>query len=626
MFREKNGIWADPDTWLRPLVWDYPNSTGADGTPIEWNIAEISHNITSNNRDIYVLGLISVTNTLDIQGTIPTSTGNELNVSHYLKLDGVIDLNGESQLVQLDGSLAIGGGWIERDQQGFASSFNYNYWSSPVAESFGQTSYTVADIMFDGTTDSPYTLTGSFQNINFGDGPYFADTPKRIPIGISNYWIFAFTPEGSNENANMYSKWQQIYSKGSIRIGEGYTMKGSWYTSVSTGETQNYTFKGFPNNGDIQMKDIYIKQNYLVGNPYPSAISVKKFLADNLNATNGAVYFWDHFGGQSHILKEYVGGYATRNNTAGTPAASVDPRIDNSGNRTSGKTPGPYIPVGQGFYINSTLEGTTTPKKVVFNNTQREFKTEADPDFSLFHSQEENQEKKQISDSQKQPLIRLDFNSPKGYWRQIAVGAIPETSNQVDYGYDAPMLDNNVEDMFWVINESKFVIQGVPDFSPSRVLPLGIKIAKAGNFSIQVAALENIPESTEIFIKDKLYNIYFNITENKFSANLEPGEYKNRYEIVFEEPQLVDDSDIPLPGEFEILYVNGTREIKLRNPRLQDVSKVYLNNILGQQVHAYHHIPTEHEVSLPVQKFSSGVYMVKVHIGGGILTRKIILE
>ena len=620
-----NGIWDDRNTWLRPSVWDFPNSTATGGSPIDWNIAEISHNITSNNRDIDLLGLISVTNTLDMQGTIPTPTGNELYVSHYLKLDGVIDLNGESQLVQPDGSLAIGGGWIERDQQGLASSYNYNYWSSPVAGAFGQTSYSVNDVMFDGTTNSSFTLTGSFQSIQFGNGPFYADTPKKNPIGISNYWIFAFTPEGSGVNANMYSEWKPITSAGTISIGEGYTMKGSWYTSVSTGETQNYTFKGFPNNGNINMKDIYIKQNYLIGNPYPSAISVEKFLADNENATNGAVYFWDHFGGQSHILKEYVGGYATRNNTAGTPAASVDFRIDNSGDR-SGKTPGPFIPVGQGFYINSTLEGSSTPNKVVFNNTQREFATEADSGVSLFHSQEEKKEKKQVTNSQKKPLIRLNFNSPKGYWRQIAVGAIPETSSQVDYGYDAPMLDNNVEDMFWVINESKFVIQGVPDFSSTRVLPLGIKIAKEGKFSIEVAALENISEGTEIFIKDNLYGLYFNITEKEFSANLEPGEYKDRYEIVFEEPQLVDESEIILPGEFDIMYVNGTREITLRNPKLQNISKVFLNNILGQQVHVYHYIPEEHEVKLPVKQFSSGIYIVKAHVEEGIITKKIIIE
>lgn len=641
-----NGPWADKNTWLRPDVWEFPNSTGINGDTIEWNIAQTSHVIHSNNRDITLLGLISVDKVLDMQGTIsPTApTGNELYISHYLKLDGVIDLNGESQLVQPDGSLAVQSdginsnltGYIERDQQGTASSFNYNYWSSPVIPKYGDTKYSVGTTMFDGTL----TGTGEFRNITFKPGPFSADNPKASPtaaIAISNYWIFSFAPDIDLPNANKYSKWNPIWNHETIFKGEGYTMKGSWNISVvdaeAAGEYQNYTFKGFPNNGNIQMKDIYIKQNYLIGNPYPSAISVDKFLADNfmeggIKATNGAVYFWDHFGGKSHYLAEYVGGYATRNWTAGAPAASVDERINNSDQTPhEAEIPGAYIAVGQGFYINSTLEGDEIPEKIVFNNSQRIFMTEAvNEGNSIFHGQEKELNKKQQARPDNKPIIRLNFSSPKGYWRQIVVGAIPETSNAVDYGYDAPLLDNNSEDMFWVINDSKFVIQGVPHFNFDQVLPLGIKIAKEGKFKIKVAQLKNISENTRIYIKDNLYNLYFDITEKEFSAKIEPGDYRDRYEIVFEDPKLVDESDVILPGEFEVLYVNGTREIKLRNPGLKDIIKVYLNNILGQEVHVYHHVPTEHEVGLPVKRFSSGVYIVKVHLEGKVITEKIIIE
>lgn len=619
-----DGIWHTNSTWLRPSVWSYPNEG-----EIDWNIAQTSHNISSDNKDIDLLGLISVTNTLDMLGTIPSPSGNELYVSHYLKLDGVVDLNGESQLVQPDGSLASGTGYLERDQQGTASSYNYNYWSSPVIPAFGDSEYSVAAILFDGTL----TGTGMFRNISFKPGPFSADNPRpaaNTNITISNYWIFSFAPEGSEINANMYSKWNPEWQTGTMMAGEGFTMKGSWdidfQVAESQGLFQNYTFKGFPNNGDMEMKTIHIDQNYLIGNPFPSAIIAQKFIEDNKDAINGAVYFWHHFGGMSHYLKEYVGGYATWNYTAGVPAASVDERINNNNTGSGRPVPGPFIPVGQGFFINSTVgDGTQTPKKVVFNNTQRIFVTEADGKESYFHSQEELSKKK-VKQQNKTPLIRLNFNSPKGYWRQIAVGANPVATNAVDYGYDAPLLDNNSEDMFWMIGDKKYVIQGVADFNLKQVLPLGIKISKAGKFSIKVAALDNLPENTRIFIHDKLYDLYYNISEREFSAKMEPGEYYDRFQLVFEEPLLIDDRDIILPGEFEILYVNGTREIKLRNPKLQKISKVHLNNVLGQQVHVYHHIPTEHEVDLPVKRFSSGVYIVKVYTDDGVISKKIILE
>ena len=65
---------------------------------------------------------------------VEDNAGQGLTISHYLELDGVIDLVGESQLVQFEGSVldADSGGYIERDQQGTANGFNYNYWSSSV--------------------------------------------------------------------------------------------------------------------------------------------------------------------------------------------------------------------------------------------------------------------------------------------------------------------------------------------------------------------------------------------------------------------------------------------------------------------------------------------------------------
>src|SRR5690606_30499718 len=137
-------------------------------------------------------------------------------------------------------------------------------------------------------------------------------------------------------NANVYSEWVHIGSTGTLLAGEGYTMKGT-SGNAAIADRQNYVFKGKPNNGAIRLT-IGTNQNYLLGNPYPSAIDVNAFILENLkdvtggkntqNVFNGAVYFWDHFAGKSHILLEYIGGYATRNLLAGVPAISNDQRID----------------------------------------------------------------------------------------------------------------------------------------------------------------------------------------------------------------------------------------------------------------------------------------------------------
>src|SRR5690606_26844900 len=143
--RIDNQNWFTDNTWTHYDVWDAPNNIGIDGkTRIDWNIVETSHDINSAGKDIKVLGLLSLVpnKTLNMAGTNPTKwqagaggTGNELNITHYLLLDGIIDLNGESQLVQPNGSIVDKNskGELHRDQQGTALSFNYNYWSSPVS-------------------------------------------------------------------------------------------------------------------------------------------------------------------------------------------------------------------------------------------------------------------------------------------------------------------------------------------------------------------------------------------------------------------------------------------------------------------------------------------------------------
>lgn len=134
---------------------------------------------------------------------------------------------------------------------------------------------------------------------------------------------------------NDYYAWESIDETSTLAPGEGFTMKGT-SGAVSITTEQNYVFEGIPNNGDITLEldkssgDV----NRLIGNPYPSAIDATEFILDNLSVAdggnnasgtiiNGALYFWDHFGNEdSHVLKAYVGSYATRNLIGGAAAIS----------------------------------------------------------------------------------------------------------------------------------------------------------------------------------------------------------------------------------------------------------------------------------------------------------------
>ena len=245
----QNGDWDTKATWTNGSVQALPGSASiVDPTrTIDWNIIKTSHNITLDNSSLpvanadnrEVLGLYVDANELTVTGNTGTNSGNGITVSHYISLTGKIDLEGESQLIQsTDSDLdVIGGGELERDQQGTADTYTYNYWSAPVGETDlanNDYSYTVQDIMYDGTNP-----------INFLNSGYNGTATN--PIGIADYWIWKF----ANQPNDDYSAWQHVRRAGTINAGEGFTMKGPGTGSILT--DQNYVYLGKPNNGDINL-------------------------------------------------------------------------------------------------------------------------------------------------------------------------------------------------------------------------------------------------------------------------------------------------------------------------------------------------------------------------------------
>lgn len=226
-----------------------------------------------------------------------------------------------------------------------------------------------------------------------------------------------------------------------------------------------------------------------------------------------------------------------------------------------------------------------------------------------------------------EPRIWLKFHSPTGYHRQILVGTNPNASNGFDVGYDAPLIENNAEDMYWILNNAEFVIQGVKHLNEDQELPLGIKIKEQGKFVIKIDELKNVPDEMNIYLKDSILNIYHDLREGSFESTAEPRTINDRFKIVFKKPKAVKSEEPEIiTGDIEIQFVNSSREVLIRNPKLHKISKVYLSNILGQQIHVYNDILKQNEIRLPVSRFNAGIYVVKLHFENRIITKKVILE
>ncbi|MGX7666892.1 PKD-like domain-containing protein [Flavobacterium pedocola] len=548
-----------------------------------------------------------------------------LTVANDLTLtSGDLRLVGEAQLVQ-NGTVANpagGTGKLIKDQQGTKSSFHYNYWSSPVSSN--NTTYTVGEVLRDGTNSGADPF--GTPNITFGNGVAFADGALTNPIRLSNNWIYKYTIASTS-----YYSWQLIGSTGSVKVGEGYTMKGVTGTAPNT-EYQNYIFAGKPNNGTFTL-NIALNQLYLIGNPYASALDANAFIMDNIkdggnaatNVFNGALYFWDHFGGQSHYLAQYVGGYATYTLMGGVVAISNDPLI-NDNNTTGSKIPRRYIPVAQGFFIRTDIAGASgmtspiTGGNVVLKNSQRAFRNESPANSVFFRNQNE------IADTDNRSKIRLAYESPSGLRRQLLLGADNIASNQFDIGYDAPMADPNREDMYWNVLGGKFVIQAVKDFNPEQILPIGLKVAQSGVSKIKLDDLENIPQQTQIYLYDNQTGIYHDLRAGAFEASLPIAEYNNRFSIRFSNVTLGDDNPELTHGLY--VFVDADNILNIKNNRTDlRIEEVQLFNLIGQSIKKWD-VEDENQpnILLPVQSIRSGVYIVNLKTSDGLLSKKIVVK
>ena len=668
-----NGTWDTNATWLNGTVQNSPNAFGINGsTRIDWNIVETKHNITSGIRNVALLGLISTSGKLTMDGTtnisLGTGTGQSLRITRYLELDGIIDLAGESQLLQDEGSILDhdSGGYIERDQQGTANSFNYNYWSSSVGPftslGLGQrgagipstnASFTLSTILNDGTDADNPNKNGVIQFL----APYAsADSGITSPIIISSYWLYTF-----NANNNNYSSWNPINENTDLLPGVGYTMKGTSGT-VAISNNQNYVFKGKPYNGDFTLP-IAKGGSRLIGNPYPSAMDANKFINDNIkdggnnstgNVFNGALYFWDHFGEKnSHYLKEYVGGYATYTKMGGAKAYSNDERINNNGT-FGNKKPGRYIPANQGFFVIAMMDTLSNSIKnpividggnIVFKNSQRVFMPESISNSVFMKGVNEKTAhlfvEKVIDtiesnpNADKRAKIWLQFDSPAGYHRQLLVGVDENASYFFDLGYDAPMTDIGKEDMFWIFEGSKFVIQAVNNFNTDQELPLGLLVSKTGLARIKIDAIENMDENISAHIKDKFSGEIRNISRKPFEIILEPGTYLDRFSLIFKSQKMIEEDvkteiliaaeTLPIIKGIHVFMNNAIGEIQIKNNSDDEIISIVLYNLLGQTIKTWNSIFNIRTISLPINT-ASGVYVTKISTKNKIFTEKIVIR
>ena len=614
-----NGSWTNHSTWLHGNVWDIDNIDENK----DYCIVKISNDIEISNS-LNTLALI-----IDNASTLTVKGNHLIKNSWYLELNGTLDLENDSQLIQTKHSdlVTSATGKILRRQEGTSSAYRYNYWSSPV----GAPSITLLsdnNAKTNNANNTAYNLNMLRDEL----GMNFSFTPSYGALGeISTVWLYTYI------NGLSYWDWASITPSTSINSGVGYTQKGTG----NAGLEQQYIFEGKPNNGTILINvtdkggegsvPSVSKTEYLLGNPYPSALDIHKFIDDNVGVIDGTLQLWHQWGGDSHVLTEYEGGYAQVNKLGSIKAYQfVGLEGANNGSQDGTLIPTRYLPVGQGFMTEIIASGN-----IEFNNSQRVFIKEADADEtynngSVFFKNEGDKSKNKNTIASEFKKIRLEFKAVSGpaTTRELLLGFSEITNDGYDYGYDAECTDSNNNDFNLNFEGKNMNIQAYGDITNDKVVALNFKSSGNNTFEIKMSASEGIDQNQDIYLRDNITGTYFDLRDNaayRFSS--EQGKFNTRFEIVFQSEQKSLSVEEAKHNENFVYYQNKTNTLyvkKMSSP----ATRLAVISMTGQTVLELTNVPqTTLNNGLKLSNMVTGTYIVCIRTEDNqVLTKKIIFN
>ncbi len=620
-----DGSWDSESIWEYGSVWDIE---GVSSTR-EWCIVKIENDI-SINSSFSTYGLIIEDGT-----TLTVNGSNLVKNTGYFELNGTLDLMEDSQLIQTSTSdlVTSANGKTLRRQEGTSSAFWYNYWASPVG-SQGATTLTDNNAATNNTNNSAFSLGMLKDNTGFN----MQFTSNYTANGnISKTWLYTFI------NGKTYWDWKQISSTSNLSPGVGYTQKG---TGVPSSE-QQYIFEGKPNNGTILVNVIdkggpgsvvnVSKTEYLIGNPYPSALDIHKFIDDNDGIIDGTLYLWQQWAGSSHNLNEYQGGYAQVNKLGSTRAYQfVGINGENNGSQDGTLVPSRYLPIGQGFITEIIADGN-----IEFNNDQRVFILEEDADGSYnngstFMKSSGSKKSKNAESSASKTTnsafkkLKLNFVSVVGpsTKRELLLGFSDFTTDDFDYGYDSKCTDINNNDLNLNLEGQNMNIQAYGDITSDKVIPLNFKSSSENTFEIRISELENISEDQEIYLRDNLTGEYFDLTtQQAYRFSSDQGKFNNRLEIVFQsESATLSNQEVVIEENY--IYHNRQSNMLFAKKMNGEVNRFTLYNIKGQAVMEMSKVSvSELQNGLQLPSVATGAYIACFRTDtNNVVTKKIIIN
>ena len=368
-------------------------------------------------------------------------------------------------------------------------------------------------------------------------------------------------------------------------------LRGHGYIALPTAAASTLQFTGTLNSGNINTTLTKSGTGYnLIGNPYPYHLG---WTYDFVNANSALI--------ESSIWTRTTTG---TNNTNGTwsfatfnaTSSESVPSVANAG----------IIPPMQAFWVKAKTAGTLT----------------LDGNLTKSHQALNPLKAPALKKSDRQRL-RLEISNGT-VSDETLLYFDGNASNAYD-AYDSPKFAETKDVQVYTTAETeKLVINGLNTITDNMLIPLGIKTAQSGTFTLKPIQIDNMTSDMKVYLLDGQSQTELELNK-EYTFTSDVSDNTTRFSLLFKAPSLTTqiENSTNIKPVFNIYRnTNGQLAVAVYEA-INATSKVTISNQLGQKLI---------ERSLAASKttfnesFTAGVYFVTVSSNGKNSTQKIIFN
>ncbi len=382
----------------------------------------------------------------------------------------------------------------------------------------------------------------------------------------ANEWHLISVPTSNATSAIFTGRYLQVFSEPDnlysditpttvpLISAQGYALWGEGFTTE---------YKGPVNAGpkSIAITNAVSGWN-LVGNPYPTTIDWDAGMGWTKTNVNNAIYM--------HV-------------NSSTWATYISGAQANGGSR--------YIAPGQGFFVKASGNGTLAMNDNVKSISPATFFKNSNTD-KVDH------------------LVRLQV-AGNGFTDEAVVRLAAEATAGFDSDWDAQKLFGDEPDapQIYTQGETELIINALQEV---QAVPVGLRAAKSGNYSISATEINDF---TEVTLEDTKTGMFTNLLKDSYSFNFTQSEAEQRFILHFGTLSVAETNtfNAEIYSYQQTVYVNMHDQIP---------GDVYVYNIAGQ-------LMASRLSSSGLSEFkmqTCGNYIVKVVGKENILVRKVWIQ